>query len=260
MARRRRYVSPRQRRERARHIRRLLRALMAVAALACLMLVPGLRRRIAGAAREGLQAAQAFAGLREEQVELTLPAMEVYALQLGVYDSGESAESERQRLYAEGIPCMIWQREKMRLICAVSLSRETLDAQAPDGQEAYVITDSMEEVTLRLSAGENEVEEALALLRMPDDMFALLLQSEQEAPLADVVKRVREAARKAGGAHPENMLYTQLAQSMTNWCALMESTARQVDADTARRYAAVTMCTLCRELRMALLGSAPQTS
>ena len=234
--------------------------LMAVLALASLAMAPGLREKIAGAAREGIEAVQTFSGLREGQAACTLPAMEVYALQLGVYDSGESAESERRRLLSAGIPTMVWQREKMRLICAVAPSREALPLDYADDLDAYVITDALHEVTVRLSAGEGDVEEALALLRMPDDMFALLLTDEEETPLRDVIAKVRQAARKADSAHPENALYTQLAQSLANWCDLMERTQSVADAQSVRHYAAVTMCTLCRELRLALLGSAAQPS
>ena len=53
-------------------------------------------------------------------------------------------------------------------------------------------------------------------------------------------------------AHPESALYTQLAQSLVNWCTLMEQTRQETDEAAARRYAAVTICTLCRELRIVI--------
>ena len=107
--------------------------LLIVLALCALAMQPELRARIAQAGREGLAAVQAFAqtaGDDSAQAELTLPEMKVWALQLGVFDSGESAAQEQRRLAAEGVPCVVWQRERMRLICGVALSRDGLDVQA----------------------------------------------------------------------------------------------------------------------------------
>lgn len=255
---RRRHISTRQRRERMRRVRR--RMVLFAAVLVCLALMSSLWERIVAMAQAGMQAVQAFASVQAGEAELTLPAMEIYALQMGVFDSGESAERERQRLYARGIPCMVWQREQMRLVCAVALTREDLPKEAAGGEEAYVIADPWPEVSLRLSAGEAELGDVQAMLCMPDHLFDRLLQSEAEEPLERIVQQAAEAAEQALTAHPENVLYTQLAQSLSNWCTLMEDAGTQLDGQAARRYAAVSMGTLCRELRMALLGSADQES
>ena len=137
---------------------------------------------------------------------------------------------------------------------------EDLPKEAAGGEEAYVIADPWPEVSLRLSAGEAELGDVQAMLCMPDHLFDRLLQSEAEEPLERIVQQAAEAAEQALTAHPENVLYTQLAQSLSNWCTLMEDAGTQLDGQAARRYAAVSMGTLCRELRMALLGSADQAS
>lgn len=254
--RRRRWVSSRARQARARRARRRAIVLLIVLALGALAMQPELRARIAQAGRDGLAAVQAFAqtaGDDSAQAELTLPAMEVWALQLGVFDSGESAAQEQQRLSAEGVPCVVWQREKMRLICAVALSCEGLDTQAAGGQESFVVRDTLPEVQLRLTASKGEIEDALSLLRLPDALLIALLGDGQT--LDALVSEAERQAGRALSAHPENELYTQLAQSLVNWCALMRQTAQGSDAQTARIYAQTTMCTLCRELRRALSGA-----
>lgn len=230
--------------------------LLIVLALCALAMQPELRARIAQAGREGLAAVQAFAqtaGDDSAQAELTLPEMQVWALQLGVFDSGESAAQEQRRLAAEGVPCVVWQREKMRLICGVALSRDGLDAQAAGGRESYVVQETLPEVRLRLTASQGELEDALSLLRLPDALLAALLGDGQT--LDALVSGTEQQAGRALSAHPENELYTQLAQSLVNWCALMRQTAQGSDAQTARIYAQTTMCTLCRELRRALSGA-----
>ena len=73
--------------------------------------------------------------------------------------------------------------------------------------------------------------------------------------LEELVSGAELQAGRALNAHPENELYTQLAQSLVNWCALMDRTVQGRDAETARIYAQTTMCTLCRELRRALSGA-----
>ena len=67
--------------------------------------------------------------------------------------------------------------------------------------------------------------------------------------LSDILADVQTRARRAVSAHPENTLYTQLAQSLVNWCALMEETPTGT-----RPYARATMALLCRELRRALVN------
>ena len=254
--RRRRLVSSRTRRAQARRVRRRVMVLLAVLALGALAMQPALRARIAQMGREGLYAAQAFAqslGTDGAQAELNLPEMEVWALQLGVFDSGESAAQEQKRLAAEGVPCVVWQREKMRLICSVALNREGLDAQAAGGRESFVVKDALPAVSLRLSASQGDMEAALSLLRLPDALLTRLLDGGE--PLDALIDETQRQAERAVTAHPENALYTQLAQSLVNWCALMRQTAEACDAQTALVYAQTTMCTLCRELRRALAGA-----
>ena len=254
--RRRRWVSSRARQARARRVRRRVCVLLIVLALGALAMQPELRARIAQAGREGLTAVQAFAqpaGDDSAQAELTLPEMEVWALQLGVFDSGESAAQEQRRLSAEGVPCVVWQREKMRLICSVALTREGLDTQAAGGRESFVVKETMPGVRLRLTASQGEMEDALALLRLPDALLLALLGDGQT--LDALVSGAEQQAGSALSAHPENELYTQLAQSLVNWCALMRQTMQNTSEQTARIYAQTTMCTLSRELRRALSGA-----
>lgn len=248
---RRHYVSRRERLERARRMRR--RAVVAgiVAVLSALAMAPPLRAKIANAGQIGLRAVQAFASSGETaQAELTLPRREVYALQVGVFDSGESAAQEQSRLARKGVLCIIWQRERMRLVCCAATAREGLDTRSAKGEEAYVIAEEWPQVQLRLTAGQEDVDEALALLMLPDGLFERL-QSGGEL-LDTLIAETREKAKRALAAHPENTLYSELAQSLSNWCDLMEETAKTQDMDTVRAYAQVTMCTLCRELRAAL--------
>lgn len=142
----------------------------------------------------------------------------------------------------------------MRLVCAAATARE--DLPAARFADAYIVKDTLDAVSLRLSAGEGELDAARALLTLPDGAFARLMRPEADEPLSALLDDVRQAAAQAEGAHPENELYTQLAQSLSNWCALIEQTEKRFDGETARQYAAVTMCTLCRELRNTLLMQA----
>ena len=64
----------------------------------------------------------------------------------------------------------------------------------------------------------------------------------------------RETAARALTAHPQSAVYTQLAQSLVNWCALMEQTMQAQTQTAAAAYARVTMYMLCRELRLTLNG------
>ena len=85
---------------------------------------------------------------------------------------------------------------------------------------------------------------AARLLHLPDEALSRLESGEA---LADVLADVRVQAQRGVSAHPENTLYTQLAQSLVNWCALIEKTP-----DGDKPYARATMALLCRELRRAL--------
>lgn len=244
-------VSERRKRERTRRIRRRLWIAAAAALLSVAAMSPGLRGRLTALAGRGVQAAQAFAAGRSEQAMLTLPQREVYALQLGVFDSGERASDEAQRLQALDVRCIVWQREKMRIVSAVALSRDALDLLSAKGQDAYVIRETLPEVSMRLSAGEGELDGVRAMLSLPDALLTDLL-SPDGTELTALLEDTRRAAQAAIAAHPENALYTQLAQSLVNWCALIGQTADEPGASCDRTYAAVTMCTLCRELRLAV--------
>lgn len=226
--------------------------------LSALAMAPPLRGKIANVGLRGLEAVQAFAGGEETaQAELTLPGREVYALQVGAFDSGESAAKEQNRLAQMGVPCVVWQREQMRLICCAATAREGLNGDGAKGQSAYVVTDEWPQVQLRLTAGQGDVDEALALLMLPDGLFERLQGGEA---LDALLEETREKAKRALAAHPENALYSELAQSLSNWCDLMDETRRTQSEETARAYAQATMCTLCRELRMALRQSAGETA
>ena len=243
--------------ERAKRARSAVTAVLAVLVLGALAASPGARRRAGLTARQIASGAQdAFAGRQEATQKLTLPEMRVYALQLGVYDSGELAQQEQQRLSQQGMPCIIWQRERMRIVCAAALSEQALASAQAAGLETYVIEDEMPEVQLRLSAAQRELEGATELLTLPDSAFGALLLSQDARPLSDVIDSARKIAQRALSSHGENALYTQLAQSIVNWCTLIERAQEEWGDTLARQYAALTMCTLCRELRAELIAQA----
>lgn len=202
------------------------------------------------------QAADVQAFSQSAQLSVTLPAYDVYALQLAVFDNGERAAAELKRLQDEGVRCVIWQKERMRIVVSAALSREALDTSAAKGYEAYVIRDTLPEVHVRLSAQRSDAERAKGLLETPDRTLTALLEGTEKP--GDLTARVRLAASEAIHAHPENQLYTQLAQSLLDWCALMEQTMADADENAARSYGAITLCTLCRQLRQTL--SAPSTA
>ncbi len=141
----------------------------------------------------------------------------------------------------------------MRLICCAASVREGLDSASAKGETACIVADDWPQVQLRLTAGTEDVDEALALLMLPDGLFERLQGGEE---LDTLLEQTREQAKRALAAHPENALYSGLAQSLSNWCDLMEETRRTQSEETTRAYAQATMCTLCRELRVALRQSA----
>lgn len=242
-------ISDRRRRQRAARMRRRCMIAAGVLLLGTLAMASGLKEKLRNLSWD----VQAFSS-GAQQAELTLPEREIYALQLAVFDSGERAASEAKRLQAKGVRCIVWQREKMRIVSSVALSREALDMETAKGEEAYVIRDTMEAVPLRLSCGAAEMAQVQTLLETPDSVLIRLLTGEE--PLSDILTDVASVVSQAAGSHPDNALYTQLAQSLANWCALMERTMKETDERSARSYAAVTMCTLCRELRLALQNTA----
>ena len=117
-----------------------------------------------------------------------------------------------------------------------------------------MIKDVLRKVPLRISCAAQEMEAVQTLLQTPDTILMELLSGEA-ASLAALVADTRRIAAQALGTHPENALYTQLAQSLLNWCSLMDTAQQTADDQQARSYAALTMCTLCRELRETLYAS-----
>lgn len=220
--------------------------------LAAMAMAQPLREGIADIAARGMDAVQTLAWSYAAQAQITLPERTVYALQLGAYDNGEHAQREMVRLCGGGTLCVIWQRAQMRLVCDAAESRERLNMDAAQGADAWVIRDELPKVVLRIDADAGAIDAVRDLLTLPDTLFAALGAQEEE--FAALVASAREAAQKAQGAHPENALYTQLAQSLVNWCNLMDSTVSSHGEAVARSYARVTMYTLCCELRQALIA------
>lgn len=194
------------------------------------------------------RSAQVFSQGRSAQAQITLPQVNVYALQLGVFDSAERAADEVRRLEGLGVRCMIWQKEKLRLICDAALERSSLNLDTACGQEAYVIEETLNQVALRIEADAAGIEADKALLTLPDDALARLLGGE---PLAEEIARVRAAAEAARDAHPEHVLYTDLAENLIAWCDMMEAPGME----HARGYGTTAMFALCRELRQALIAA-----
>lgn len=236
-------LTSRQKRRRTKKIRNRVILVLAVLTLASAAMAPDLRAYLTAKIRGGVQA---FADLHAHEISLVLPEKKLALLQLGVFDNGESAQSERARLAGLGTPCAVWQDARMRLIADAATGRETLADAAAQGLACFVAEETLPHVDIHLSAGENDAQTAAELLHLPDETLARLEGNEAlESILADVQMRAQQAV----SAHPENELYTQLAQSLINWCALMEETQ-----ENARPYARATMALLCRELRRALVN------
>lgn len=245
-------------RERAKRRRRRAAALLLVLTLTGMAMTPQLRAQLLAWLRSGVKAVAAAALVRQESAQVCLPAMRVYALQLGAYENGERAKEEMQRLHAQGVPCVILQREKMRIVCAVGSKRAALDQVAAKAQEAYVIEDALGEVTLEIHADASRIDAVRHLLTLPD---ALLGALEGEEPLADILARTLETAQAAKRSYADHALAAQLAQSLENWCALIQGMMTERE-DDARAYAGAAMYTLCEALRQAALHtqSAPSTA
>ena len=240
-------ILQRRKRRQIRLIRRRLAIAMIIALLGTAAMSDGLRGKLLNAMEKSTRAAQVFAGRGSAQKELTLPERKVYALQLGVFDSGERAAVEAKRLEQSGVRCMIWQREQMRIISSVALHRDALDLGSARGHEAYVISDTLGEVSVRITGEADTLDEVCTLMTLPDNLLTSLLESGEE-PLPEMIRRTRELAQAAQNAHPENTLYTELAQSLINWCALME----QSKGDNSQTYAQLTLYALCYEVRAAI--------
>lgn len=109
----------------------------------------------------------------------------------------------------------------MRLIADAASKRETLTDAAAQGMACFIAEETLARVDVSLSAGESDAQTAAELLHLPDETLSRL---EEDETLSDILADVQTRARRAVSAHPENTLYTQLAQSLVNWCALMEET------------------------------------
>ena len=145
-------LTSRQKRQRTKKIRNRVILALAVLALTSAAMAPELRAYLNAKIRRGVQA---FADLRAQEIEVTLPERRIYALQLGVFDNGESAESERKRLAAMGVPCVVWQDAQMRLMADAATSRETLLGETA-GQTSFVTEETLTRVDMRLSAGRSD--------------------------------------------------------------------------------------------------------
>ena len=247
----------RSRRERARLFRRRALIAAAVAGLALMAMTPAVRGLLASALMRSVYAVQAFALPQGAQAEVTLREMKVYAVQLGAYDNGERAKRELERLLDTGVPAVIWQKEQMRLICSAAPSRTQLDVSAAQGQDAWVIEQTLPDVRLRVEAGADELEQVRTLLMMPDTLFRALCGGE---PLDELLAQAKPPALEAKASHPEVPVYAQLAQSLINWCDLIQQIRGRVGDVTARHYASATLALLCDELRQALLAEDAQRS
>lgn len=243
-----------QRRRRARRGAAVRWAAGIVLAAAVVMagLQPEARAFVAARVQACVEAVQAFASDEAAQQEVTLAEMNVFGLQLGVYDSGESAQRELQKLFENGMPCIIWQEAQMRIVCAAALSRETLSNAETLGNESWVFETQLPKVTVRIHADASRIEAIAGLLGLADAAFCDLLNDAQT--LEQIVEAVRTRAIEAKSAHPDHLFYTQLAQSLENWAAMMTQSMEQYEETLARQYGAATMCTLCRALRQELIA------
>ena len=246
-------VSRRRREERRRAVKRRAMIAAGVLLLAGMAMAEPLRESLLVTAQRAVGAVQTMAVSGSAQAQVMLPNRTVYALQLGAYDNGKHAQDELVRLSEEGVLGVIWQREQMRLVCDASGSKGKLEADAAGGRDAWVISEELPQVALRISAGTTDLDAVRSIILLPDALFEKLCAGAE--PLGETVAYAREAALPAQNAYPDNALYTQLAQSLVNWCGLMDRTLEQADEADARSYGAVTMCMLCRELRQALSAS-----
>ena len=234
----------RKQRQAARLRNHLIRLIALAGVIASLAFSPAIREGIMDAARD----IQAFS--QSAQLEMTLPEYDVYALQLAVFDSGERAASELKRLQSMGVRCVIWQKERMRIVADAAIDRGKLNANAAKGNDAYVIRETLEKVRLRLSADAMSVEQAKSLLEAPDALLNAIENGNET--MESIAGRAEELANEALKLNSGNDLYAQLAQSLQSWSRAMKKTLETADESDARSYGAVTMCTLCRELRQAL--------
>ena len=235
-------ISDRRRKQKLRRIGRVA----AIAGIASLLGIAALSSNAFAGIGDMLRGSvQVFSSGRGAQEEICLRAISVHALQLGVFDNRERALSETARLEQLGVRCMIWQKEKMRLISDVALERSGLDMRTAGGQEAYAINESLKEVRLTIGAGAEDIGAVRMLLLLPDETLQRLLGG---APVAGETARIRPLAEAARTAHPEHALYTGLAANLISWCDMMDALDEQ-----AHGYAEASMFALCRGLRQALM-------
>lgn len=209
-----------------------------------------IRGSLMRAAKDGVQAFRGFASHDVQTQTLILPELEVYALQLGVYESGERAQTEAERLLEAGIPCVVWQRERMRLVCSASLSEEGLERATAAGRETFAVHETLPQIHLRLNAETEELQAVSELLCLPDTLLETL--DSGDAQLDMLVAQTRSKAQVALTAHPESALYTQLAQSLMDWCALVQQAQDSSMGESSRAYAQAMACVLADRLRSAL--------
>ena len=247
--------SRRQREARRRRWMRRFCVAVVVILLGVAAMSPELRARVVGVFRRGVQTVTAFAQRETAQTEVILPERKVYMLQLGAFNNGELAQNELQQLWAAGVPCIIWQREQMRILCDAAFEAELLSQAAAQGREAFVIEGTLGEVVLRVEADSGQIGDVQTLICLPD----ALLDALGDESLPELLQKTREQAQTAKAEHPNHLLYTQLAQSLLNWCDLLEGVMQNQGESIARNYARATMCVLCFELRKALLDEGIQS-
>ena len=235
-------ISKRRRKQRLRRVGRC-------AALAAIVVLLGITAASSNAFgwASGLldQGLAVFSAGKGVQAEVGLEEKRIAALQMGVFDSGERALSEAQRLERLGVRCMIWQDERFRLIADAADTRDTLSMDAAKGLEAYVIDETLDTVRLRVEAGMDEIDAVCRLLTLPDETLDRLIAG---SALNDEIANIRLLADGAVKAHPEHQLYADLAENLLAWCGRMEALGEE-----ARGYGKAAMLALCKELRQALI-------
>ena len=247
------------RRRRKERIKRgLRRALITVGVivLGFMAMAPPLRAYLSEMTAQSLRSIRVFAAGKAAQTEIELEERQVSALQLGVFDSGARAQSELDRLREEGVLCVIWQRDQMRLICDVEMARSALSTAAAQGRDAWIASETLPGVVMLVSADAKSLNAVRGMLTLPDALLTRLC-AEDEA-LESLLAEAKAAAEAALDVYPEHLLYAQLAQSLSNWCALMEGMIQQHPMEIAQAYARATMYTLCYELRQALIAQNDQ--
>ena len=189
-------LTSRQKRQRTRKIRNRVILILALLSLASAAMAPELRAYLTAKIHSGVQA---FADLRTSEIDLVLPEKKIALLQLGVFDNGESAQSERARLAGLGVPCAVWQDGRMRLIADAASKRETLTDAAAQGMACFIAEETLARVDVSLSAGESDAQTAAELLHLPDETLSRL---EEDETLSDILADVQTRARRAVSAHP----------------------------------------------------------